>query len=233
MADYRKIFPKKHTFLPVIHVESTPQAIRNTLIAFNEGADGVFLINHSVEAKYLYRTYQAVRDYHPHKWIGLNWLDLFPRDALGMMRPGMGGMWVDAAGIKEDPPEAEESRQFAELKGDWEDAWGASFLLFGGVAFKYQKAVKDFARVAKLAKPYMDVITTSGEGTGHAPGVDKIHTMKKANPAHPLAIASGITPENVCEFMPYADCFLVATGISDSHTELNAKRVAKFVRAIS
>ena len=39
---YKDIFPKPHTFLAVVHVESIDQAERNTKIAFANGADGVF-----------------------------------------------------------------------------------------------------------------------------------------------------------------------------------------------
>jgi predicted TIM-barrel enzyme len=79
----------------------------------------------------------------------------------------------------------------------------------------------------------MDVITTSGMATGSAPAVEKIRSMREAIGKHPLAIASGMTPENVSQFMPYADAFLVATGISKSSYELDPAKVAAFVKAIS
>jgi len=42
-----------------------------------------------------------------------------------------------------------------------------------------------------------------------------------------LAIASGVSPENVTEYMPYADVFIVATGISEqgSFYELSLRRL--------
>ena len=49
--------------------------------------------------------------------------------------------------------------------------------------------------------------------------------MKQALGEFPLGIASGITPENVSEYLDIADCFLVATGISTSFTELDPVRV--------
>ncbi len=75
-------------------------------------------------------------------------------------------------------------------------------------------------------------MTTSGPGTGEAADIDKIRTMKSALGDHPLAIASGITPENVHEYLPYTDCFLVATGVSDSHTELNRAKVRALARKL-
>lgn len=56
-----------------------------------------------------------------------------------------------------------------------------------------------------------------------------IQRMKQALGDTPLAIASGITPENVADYLPHADSFLVATGISRSFTELDPVRVQALV----
>lgn len=78
----------------------------------------------------------------------------------------------------------------------------------------------------------MDVVTTSGPGTGKAAAVEKIRTMKEALGDFPLAIASGITPENVSDYLPYADCFLVATGISRNFEQLDPARTHALVEAV-
>lgn len=228
--EYKRIFPRRNTFIAVVHVEHTAQALRNVRIALDEGADGVFLINHRIPADQLHSCFEVIRNAFPKKWIGVNWLDLSPMDGLSMMRPSMDGMWIDNASIDEN---SDGVNRFRWKRCVWEMNWDASFLLFGGVAFKYQGAVKDLGNAAKLAMPYVDVITTSGDGTGIAADIKKIREMKLAIGNHPLAIASGITPENAPEYMPYADCFLVATGISNSHTELNPSRVRKLAKIIS
>lgn len=234
MNAYKKMFPRQYTFLPVIHVESPVQAVRNANIAFSEGADCIFLINHRMPASGLRRCYASVRERHPDKWIGLNWLDQAPVDAMTMMDITIDGIWVDNAGIYEDQRGDTEARVLARMHHNLEQEWDTSFLLFGGIAFKYQEAVKDLSRVAKQAMLHVDVITTSGAKTGSPPDIEKIRTIRKAiGENFPLANASGVTPENVGEYMPYVDCFLVATGISDSHTELNTVRVGKFKRALS
>lgn len=53
--------------------------------------------------------------------------------------------------------------------------------------------------------------------------------MKEALGDLPLAIASGITPDNIKRYLPYADCYLVATGISKSFTELDEARLRALV----
>ncbi|HEC39687.1 MAG TPA: hypothetical protein ENI29_15720, partial [bacterium] len=72
----------------------------------------------------------------------------------------------------------------------------------------------------KIACQYMDVVTTSGIGTGLAADPEKIKIMslivKKYDKK--LGIASGITFNNV-EYYKSVTYFLVATGISkDFHT---------------
>jgi predicted TIM-barrel enzyme len=78
----------------------------------------------------------------------------------------------------------------------------------------------------------MEVVTTSGPGTGKAASPDKIRTMKQALGDFPLAIASGITPDNIDDYLPNADCFLVATGVSSSFDELDAKLVEQLVEKV-
>jgi predicted TIM-barrel enzyme len=136
-------------------------------------------------------------------------------------------VWVDNAGIDEmaDEQTQAERTAAAQAKSGWQG------LYFGGVAFKYQRPVANLARAAVLATRYMDVVTTSGSGTGQAAHQEKIRTMKQAVGDFPLAIASGITPENVHRYLGLADCFLVATGISSSWSELDPRRVASLVSA--
>lgn len=60
----------------------------------------------------------------------------------------------------------------------------------------------------------------------------KIAAIRAAIGSNPLAIASGITPANVTEYLDSTNCFLVATGISSSFTELDDKRVQDLVSTV-
>lgn len=227
MSTFRDTFQGEHVFLAVIHVVSIPQALRNAQIAEQCGADGVFLINHSASHFDLLDSYSIVHKQLPGYWIGLNCLDL-GRSSVEVIPSNTPGLWVDDAGITEgrDPTAVAKDFVGRRQRSGWQGIY------FGGVAFKYQREISDVGKAAKLAMPFVDVITTSGAGTGKAADVVKIRTMKEAVGNHPLAIASGITPENVCEYMPHADCFLVATGISSSHTELHPSSVLALAKAL-
>lgn len=188
-ARFRQVFSNRHVILPVIHVEHREQAVRNTVLARDLGCDGAFLINHAVSHDELLEAHAAVVASLPGFWVGINSLgqDVSRLFALG----NVDGIWVDNAGIDErqiDQPYA---------RGVWEsrDSHGWKGLYFGGVAFKYQRPVTALDDAARIASQYMDVVTTSGPGTGSAAAVAKIQRMKAALGEFPLAIASGITPE--------------------------------------
>jgi protein-tyrosine-phosphatase len=225
MTRFRQIFTNKHVVLPVIHVESEEQALRNTMVARESGGDGVFLINHGMSHERLLEIFAVVHAAHPDWWLGVNCLGLPAIDTFNAVASEVAGIWVDNAEIDEraaDQPHAE-SIASARRKAGWEG------LYFGGVAFKYQREVKELAVAARISSRYMDVVTTSGPGTGQEAHREKIATMKEAIGDFPLAIASGITPENVKSYLDKADCFLVATGISDTFSELDPVRVRELV----
>lgn len=228
MTSYHDVFSGRHAVLPVIHVVSDSQAFENATIAEQAGADGVFLINHSISVDQLISVYCKLRDRMADWWIGLNCLGSSAQEAVLAIPEDVSGLWTDCAEIDEssaDQPAAE-----AILKARNQSGWGG--LYFGGVAFKYQRHVTDFVSAARTAAKYMDLVTTSGPGTGRAADPAKIKTMKQAIGEASLAIASGITPDNVVQYLDCADCFLVATGISRSFTELELSLVQKLVNRV-
>ena len=216
----------KHTIHPVIHVCDESQAIENTEICWESGTDGAFLINHQVSHEELIEISKSAKQRFPEFWIGVNSLGHAPTELFEHHH--IDGIWVDNAGIEE----SSEDQYFAHqtLESRMKLGWKGTY--FGGVAFKYQRQVNDLTRVTQIASDLVDVITTSGDGTGVPASVEKIKTMKNAAPDSPLAIASGITPENVADYMPYADCFLVATGISVCFNQLDVQRVRELVDVV-
>ena len=220
-------FPDAPVLLVVVHAYSYQQVERNVAIALEAGADGVFLIAGKMDWETLCDCTEWLRPQFPDAWIGLNLLDLEPEDAFQKVPEGVNGLWADNAGIGD----ARKGNFYAEQIQPLREA-RPDLLYFGGVAFKYQPAVADVADAARAALPFVDVVTTSGEGTSEAPAKAKIAAMKTAIGASPLAIASGITPENVGNYLGICDCFLVATGISSSVSELDPVRVIQLARAI-
>lgn len=207
-------------FFPVIHIDSQSLALVNAQIAVEAGAQGVFLINHGRSSDYrLPNIAMAIRQYFPKLWIGGNFLFMSPCDAQGFINKlespyHFDGLWVDDAMVDERLAEDDPNQGAAQLAEARKSmAW--SGLYFGGTAFKYQRPVaeKDLPTAARIASHYMDVVVTSGPGTGLAADISKIRLMKEALGDFPLGIASGITLQNVEHYLPYVNAFLVSTGI--------------------
>lgn len=226
----------KKKLIVVIHAEEKLQVIRNANVAKRCGADGVFLINHRIKSEELVKIYKILRDLNPFLpgqfWIGFNFLDLCPKDALNMIvrqAHFADGLWTDNAGQCFNEQELnDEPRNFDEYRK--RSGWDG--LYFGGVAFKGQRHVQYPAEAAGSVASYMDVVTTSGPKTGYPPTVDKIKSMKRAIEGKPLAIASGISVHNVLSFLPYTDYFLVASSISCNETELDPSKVSHLADTI-
>jgi len=232
MSQYREQFGEARRVFPVIHVTSFEQALRNVAIACDEGADGAFLITHGeIPDRALLEIHSKIHAKFEGWFIGVNCLTVSPLHLFAMLSEDVTGVWIDNAAIDEE----KEDQADAELikKARRESAWEG--LYFGGVAFKYQREVEPtrLGDAAKIASRYLDVITTSGPGTGRAAAVEKIATMKQALGEFPLAIASGITPDNITDFLPHADCFLVATGISSRFDELNKNKLRALIEAVN
>jgi hypothetical protein len=221
-------FTSEHVILPVIHVSGTEQAYKNAAIAFDSGADGIFLINHSISYVHLLDIHNQVKSIFPDRWIGINCLDLKPVDVFSKITQEVDGVWVDNAGITEESDEQVE----ADAINDSRIKSGFKGLYFGGVAFKYQQHVFDIKTTTAIASKYVDVVTTSGPRTGQPAEIHKIKKMKKVLGDHPMAIASGITPDNVLQYLPYVDCLLVATGVSKSFTEFDPALLTVLIKKV-
>ncbi|MFO0864770.1 MAG: BtpA/SgcQ family protein [Gemmataceae bacterium] len=225
---YRERFPGRHTVFPVIHVEDADQAYRNAHVAREAGADGVFLINHGLTEEHLLEIHGYVANAQPDWWIGVNCLGWKPAHVFRSISRQVAGVWVDNAAIDEDKSKQSEPEHVLTVRA----IHHPECLYFGGVAFKFQREVEKLEKACHIASQYMDVVTTSGPGTGEAADIGKISRMRNALGNAPLAIASGITPANVDKYLPYADSFLVATGISATFVDFAPALVRSLIERV-
>ena len=228
MNQFRETFTNQHVILPVIHAVSYQQILRNAQIAYEAEVDGIFLINHSITHQELLEFYERLIRVFPKWWIGLNLLNISPQETFEIIPSKTSGIWVDNALIDENQTKQGDAQII--LKTQQKNQWKG--LYFGGIAFKYQRPIEDLTTAVQIAQNYMDIITTSGVATGKAAELQKIQTMKKALGDFPLAIASGITPNNIERYLPYSDCYLVATGISKDFENFDPSLLTQLVKKI-
>lgn len=208
--------------LPVIHVRDAAQACRNAAVAIEAGAQGVFLINHDFDHEALVPILRAVRARFPSLWLGANFLAVTGRDAfpvLGRLQAEgveIDAYWADDARIEERVPPHGQAEAEAAAIAAARGTSGWTGLYFGGTAFKKQRPVapSDHETAARIAAGWMDAVTTSGVATGEAADRAKIAAFRRGCGDAPLALASGVTPENAAGYAPDVDAMLVATGIN-------------------
>lgn len=217
-AEFHKLFKATGpVVLPVIHVLDTERTLRNIDVLIRAGAAGCFLINHDFAMAGLLPILRDVRVRHPGLWMGCNFLAVTGRDAfpvLGTLQAEgctVDAYWADDARIDETGQDPAEADQIAGTRA----ASGWTGLYFGGTAFKSQRSVDPslYEEAARIAATRMDVVTTSGIATGQEADLMKIEDFRKGIGDTPMALASGITPENAKSYRD-VDAFLVATGIN-------------------
>jgi hypothetical protein len=231
---FNEVFGGQRAFLPVIHLQAGQDGAFIAIdIALGAGANGVFLINQGMNLDQTLALADRVRAKYPKLWLGLNPLGSSVGEAIEIVnKHQFGGLWMDDGGV--DSGSREEIHSFRLDLAAALQATSWKGLFFGGTAFKTQNEIplERLPKVASAAADFMDVVTSSGPGTNFAPSVEKVRLISENIRPLPLALASGIRPENVKDFLPYTDAFLVASGIEDSLGVLNRKRTTQLADLI-
>lgn len=208
---------------PVIHYKDDETTINEAKIAHNAGADGVFLISHLGSNERLIPLAVEIKKLLGFK-VGLNFLgDDAIYTAKVVKDNDLDMVWSDYCGV---------SSLGLSFEGFELQAWARQnkqIDVFASVAFKYQAEEPNPKLAAQLADSAGFIPTTSGSGTGQAPTVDKISSMYKATGGK-LAVASGMTPDNISEFKPYLSHVLVSTGISKDEYHFDEEKINAFIQ---
>ena len=210
----QKLEQKKKLFIPVIHCLSRESIKHSVSVAHQSSVDGVVFIDQgNVHAETIIKEIiPEVRRLYPKLPVGLNILG----NCMAALNAKPDFIWTDQSGIG-----LTDSDTFPLLPKNRDSLW------FGGVAFKYQKQVpkEHWHLLASRAKEYMDVVVTSGDGTGVAIEPDKAKSFKEAlTTNYPLGVASGVTTENVNQILNYVDVFIVASSIEKTFGFLDLEK---------
>ena len=206
---------------PVIHHLDAPTTFSEIQVARTCGADGVFLISHDgadLELVDVART--AIRENAGFP-IGLNLLSMgCVQAAMMALEAGSDMLWADDMGVDSQGLTAA-GQEMATIARDH-----PRLQLFASVAFKYRPHEPNPVGAAAHARAAGFIPTTSGDATGHAPDPQKIFAMGEGGA---LAIASGMTPENVATYAPALTHILVATGVSRTEHHIDPAKLTAFI----
>ncbi len=212
---------------PVIHIENAEQALLNAAIASKNGVHGVFLIQMEGNDEIIDPIAETIRVAYPSLQLGVNYLSLSAEEALKRaLARNYHASWSDRPGVRSDmiTPAALLNQQLLQ---------GQAHTYFASVAFKYQPTDSDPGMAAKKAISLGMLPTTSGTATGIAPDIEKLQTMRNTiGPGAPLAVASGVDPDNIHAIAPWVSDILVSTGISSDFYHFDDKRLKDLMRVI-
>ena len=209
---------------PVIHVRSdrdaVEMAVKNAKMAEDARCHGVFLIDHGgrIDKRIVEETMRATRDLT----IGVNHLDADTSLAALERQADMDAdlphpvdyLWMDRTDHTID-----------EGSYLWSDQ-----AIFGGVDFKYQYTSLSLEEEMELVGPRVDVLTTSGSGTGVPPSPEKLRKMRELAPDRPLAVASGVDAENIRVMANYIDIVLAASSIESTFGVFDEAKLSELAR---
>ncbi len=96
-------------------------------------------------------------------------------------------------------------------------------------------AIGDSARDA-LERGLADSLIVSGQGTGRPTDVEDLKRVRAACPSAPVLLGSGVTVDNVRDYLLLADGFIVGTSLKRDgkiHNAVDPARVAALARALT
>ena len=210
----------KKQFFVALHVLNRKQVfVEAAKILTPNGAHGVLLVNNGghvtcdpSEYPNLFDIAEELKKEYPGYLVGINPLDLHCVTAIRRtINTSLDVLWVDNAGIAE-------LNGFCSLVSGMEEVLPklkASY--YGGVAFKGQPFPKHLKEEVQYAAKRFGQVITSGNRTGEPAALAKIIGMKEMIGDIPLGIASGLSAENIAEYLPYTDIFIVASSLTKSN----------------
>jgi len=218
-----------HQVWPVIHLSTPEIAYSNAAIASRCGCSGVFLIHMEGKDDQLDPVAIEIKRRHPDLLVGLNYLSLPAHIALARsLSLGMDATWTDKSGVRSDRVDSMTTNAIEPMLKE-----NPGHLFFGSIAFKYQPEDLDPPKAALLALDLGMIPTTSGLATGSAPNPKKLSAIRQAIGDRPLALASGVTPDNAYELSGFLSHILVSTGISKSFHEFDEGELATLMGQVS
>jgi len=183
--------------IPVIHHINEKTTMLNAEICNKSNVYGVFVISMDGVNEDLANLARKIKLNFLNLMVGVNHLGYTAKERFfECLNYSLDMCWSDNNIVNSDTVQKEAFDIQEELRN-------IEFKFFNSVAFKYQKVDLNPALAALNSKQMGFIPTTSGVATGVAADLTKISLMKNALKDYPLAIASGLTVENILDFNPF------------------------------
>lgn len=207
------------TFYAVIHAHDVAHGYEQANRALDAGADGIALIDQYCTAEEVAAIARRLKPRLTDRYRLLVNILNDDSEALRIAEELCCGIWADAL--------------TGTLQAYLSQGLAVDMTVLCGFGFKYQRETDlETGYLLGLARQYRETLAkrfvymTSGRATGLAPTSVWLRWLRSLiGEGAPLAIASGMTPENIGAYLGQASCFLVGTAIEDEDHRILLEKV--------
>jgi hypothetical protein len=189
------------------------RTLKQVKIAFNNGADGVFLTigEGGLSPELILKCYNYIRIFYPTNFIGINFM-CDPIKSASTVPLDANALWIDKGlGQVNYIDEITKVKNIL-TERQWKGLYFGGFCLKGNNQILFENH-SYFSSLHWNPEKYFDVCVTSGFSTGVSIDNKSLEIVKNKSNGVSLALASGININNISNFINSVDYFVVGTGV--------------------
>ena len=194
--------------------EIMERMIKETEIYYKNGVDAVLVENYFGDVENCIQALSYLHKNMPDKYYGVNILGDYRKAFELAAKYNADFIQIDSVcGHLESEKDSVYAKELIELMKD------RSFQVLGGLRFKYQpiRSGRTLEEDAEFAKMRCDAVVTTGEGTGKDCPTEKLSEFRTVLEDFPLIVGAGVTADNVCEKLQFADGVIIGSWLKDEH----------------
>lgn len=183
---------------------------------------GIFIISTNVDIETITNIYNKTKNKYNDLWIGVNLVgeNIFKVfNFIKLNNPD--GIWIDNSYLFHI-----EKLGYAELILNQFEKYNWNGLYFGGYMFKYQRNCNTYDnQLIKLLNQYLDILTTSGDGTNIEISDEKLNYIFNESVQVPIAISSGVNSSNLEKHVEKCNVIIMRSSIVDSDDNIDREKL--------
>jgi len=224
---------KRKILLPVLSCENEEDFYYNIDILYeyynNNKISGIFILSTFVDIETITNIYNETKKKYADLWVGVNLIgeNIFKvYNFIKLNNPD--GIWIDNSYLFDI-----NKLGFAELTLNQFEKYNWNGLYFGGYMFKYQINCNTYDnKLIKLLNQYLDILTTSGDGTNIEISDEKLNYISNESVQIPIAIASGVNNNNLEKHIEKCNIIIIRSSIVDSNENIDKEKLDEICNKI-
>ena len=224
---------KRKILLPVLSCKNEEDFYYNIDILYEyynkKKISGIFIVSTFVDIETITNIYNETKKKYTDLWVGVNLIgeNIFKvYNFIKLNNPD--GIWIDNSYLFDI-----NKLGFAELILNQFEKYNWNGLYFGGYMFKYQINCNTYDnKLIKILNQYLDILTTSGDGTNIEISDEKLNYISNESVQIPIAIASGVNNNNLEKHIEKCNIIIIRSSIIDSNENIDKEKLDEICNKI-